>query len=137
MYPTARVKDNLPVKGTSIRIGRGVFYRTRKNKTFSGKYPDMTGIIPSKNQARGRRRFVAGAHSGCTAGSLFMEPQLRATEFISEHKKRSNGLCRRMNEVSRPAATPHLREPAGMDMVKANAGKAAGACFLIGSCFGE
>jgi hypothetical protein len=133
----ARVKDNLVVKGASGRIGRGIFYRTRKNKTFSGKYPDMTGIIPSKNQTKGGRRFGAGARSGRTAGSLFMEPELRATEFICEHKKRSNDLCRGMNEVSRPAAPPHLREPAGMDMVKANAGKAAGACLLIGSCLGE
>jgi len=46
-------------KGTSGTIGKEIVFRTTKTKTFSAKYPDMSNIIPSKNQTKGRKRFAA------------------------------------------------------------------------------
>jgi Fic family protein len=43
------------MKGT---IGKEVVYRTFKQGTFAGKFPDMSRIIPSKNQTKARKRFA-------------------------------------------------------------------------------
>ena len=54
----AKVTDNLLLKGMSGPIG-GRLLRTFKNKTFSGKIPDMSGITPSKKQVQKRKLFAA------------------------------------------------------------------------------
>jgi hypothetical protein len=54
----ARSKDNPLIKGMEGAIGKDIVFRTINGKTYSGKYPDMSGIIPSKNQTKGRERFA-------------------------------------------------------------------------------
>jgi hypothetical protein len=54
----ARVKDNLLLKGLSGSVGKDHVLRTINKNTFSCKYPDMSGVIPSKNQTKGRARFA-------------------------------------------------------------------------------
>lgn len=43
------------MKGT---IGKEVVYRTFKQGTFAGKFPDMSHITASKNQTKARERFA-------------------------------------------------------------------------------
>lgn len=52
------VTKNLLLKGMSGRTGNKI-YRTIKDKTFSGKIPDMSGIEPSNKQKRKRILFAA------------------------------------------------------------------------------
>jgi hypothetical protein len=54
----ANVTNNLLLKGMSGRAGNKI-YRTIKNKTFSGKIPDMSGITPSKKQKQKRSLFAS------------------------------------------------------------------------------
>ncbi len=54
----ARVKSNVLLQGMGGGIGKAILLRTFKKATFSGKYPDMSGVIPSKNQTKGRERFA-------------------------------------------------------------------------------
>jgi len=50
--------DNILTKGMKGTIGKEVVFRTFKQGTFSGKFPDMSRIIPSKNQTKARERFA-------------------------------------------------------------------------------
>jgi hypothetical protein len=54
----ARVSDNLLLKGYRGKVGDQLI-RTFKNNTFSGKIPDMSGVIPSKKQIQKRNHFAA------------------------------------------------------------------------------
>jgi hypothetical protein len=54
----AKVTDNLLLKGMSGPVGDRLL-RTFKNKTFSGKIPDMSGITPSQRQVQKRKLFAA------------------------------------------------------------------------------
>jgi Fic family protein len=56
----AKTKDNILTKGMKGSIGKEVVYKTTKNGTFACKYPDMSGVVQSKNQTKERSRF-AGA----------------------------------------------------------------------------
>jgi len=53
----ARV-NNLLLQGTSGSIGKALVVKTTKTGTFSAKHPDMSAVIPSKNQTKGRQRFA-------------------------------------------------------------------------------
>jgi hypothetical protein len=70
----ARVNNAL-MKGTSGAIGKDTVFRTFKHKTFSGKFPDMSHIIPSKNQTKGRERF---AKAVAYAKSVMKDPEKSA-----------------------------------------------------------
>jgi len=178
----ARVKNNLLLKGMSGAIGKDLVLRTKNNETYSGKYPDMSGIVPSKNQARGRKRFAeavkfaqsvlkdSGKYSGYkarkghalyhsaitdymrrfnpdqpSAGSLpdvvesvtqkhsLTKPKLRALMYISDHKRLSNSLYQKINEVSKATATRHLQEMVELNIIKSNGGRGAGAYYMLGS----
>jgi hypothetical protein len=54
----AKASGNILAKGMKGSIGKELVYRTTKNGTFACKYPDMSGVNPSKNQAKGRSRFA-------------------------------------------------------------------------------
>lgn len=178
----ARVKDNLLIKGTGGAIGKEIVYRTIKNKTFSGKYPDMSGIIPSKKQTKGRERFAEAVKF---AKSVMKDPekiaeyksrpgfsvyhaaiqeylswsgrdkpiplslpesqktalqslslterQFRAVAYLNEHKKITNNIYRKLNQVSKATATRHLHELADKGVMQSNGGKGAGAHYIMGS----
>ena len=68
----ARVKDNPLTKGTSGAIGKDIVYRVMKKKTFSGKFPDMSAVIPSKNQTKGRELFAEAVEY---AKSVMKDPE--------------------------------------------------------------
>ena len=54
----SNVTENDLVRFNKGKFGKIVVFRTIKGKTFSCKYPDMSNIIPSKNQTKGRERFA-------------------------------------------------------------------------------
>jgi hypothetical protein len=54
----ARTNNNPLTKGMSGAIGDAVQFRTLKQGTFSGKVPDMSHVIPSKNQTKRRGIFA-------------------------------------------------------------------------------
>ncbi|HMH31744.1 MAG TPA: hypothetical protein VK543_01880 [Puia sp.] len=54
----ARVKNNILLTGTTGAIGKDIVYRTFQNNTFSGKFPDMSNVIASKNQTKSRKHFA-------------------------------------------------------------------------------
>ncbi len=54
----AKVKDNYVTKGISGAIGDELVFRNFKSGTFVGKFPDMSPVIPSKNQTKRRNRFA-------------------------------------------------------------------------------
>jgi hypothetical protein len=75
----ARV-DNLITKGTSGAIGKEIVLRTFKQGTFRSKFPDMSRIIPSKNQTKGRERFARAV--------AYAKSVMRDTEKSAEYKDR-------------------------------------------------
>jgi hypothetical protein len=182
----ARIKDNPLMKGMKGSIGKDIVFRTIKGNTFSGKYPDMSGVIPTKNQTKGRERFAEAVKfaravlkdpqkypeiKGRKDETLYhaaikdflnrynpdtrillslpspvrvslealslTEPQLRAAACICVHKKMTNKMYRKMNEVSKPTATRHLQELVDLQVIKFNGGKGAGAFYVIGPALGE
>jgi Fic family protein len=50
--------NNYVTQGISGAIGKELLFRTFKGKTFAGKYPDMSNVIPSKNQTKKRKQFA-------------------------------------------------------------------------------
>lgn len=54
----ARASGNILAKGMKGSLGKDLVYRTSKNGTFVCKYPDMSGVVPSKNQTKERSRFA-------------------------------------------------------------------------------
>lgn len=78
----AKVKDNILAKGMKGSIGKEVVYRTTRNGTFACKYPDMSGVIPSKNQTKGRARFAEAVKFG---QSVMKDPEKSA-----KYKKGNN-----------------------------------------------
>lgn len=54
----AKADDNVVTKGMRGAIGKDIVYRTFKTGTFSGKFPDMSKVIPSKNQTKRRTVFA-------------------------------------------------------------------------------
>jgi hypothetical protein len=79
----ARVKSNPLLQGMAGGIGKAILLRTFKKGTFSGKYPDMSGVVPSKNQTKGRERFAEAVKF---AQSVMKDPVKSA-----EYKTRGGG----------------------------------------------
>jgi hypothetical protein len=52
----ARVKNDLLI-GHSGAVGKEIVLRVRNGKTFSSKYPDMSGVKPSAKQKKEKNRF--------------------------------------------------------------------------------
>ena len=71
----AKAKDNVLTKGMKGSIGKQLVYKTTKNGTFACKYPDMSGVIPSKNQTKGRDRFAEAVKF---AQSVMKDPEKSA-----------------------------------------------------------
>ncbi len=63
-------------------IGKELVYRTTKNGTFVSKYPDMTGVIPSKNQTKGRARFAEAVK--------YAQDAMKNPEKSAKYKKGNN-----------------------------------------------
>lgn len=150
----ARVNNPL-LQGTSGSIGKTLVVKTTKTGTFSTKHPDMSAVIPSKNQTKGRQRFAEAVkfaksvmndpekkakYNAKRGSSVYhaaikdhlsrfnpdklvrlsfpepvitslhslslTEPQLRAVGYINEYKKLTNSEYRKINNVSKPTATP-------------------------------
>ncbi len=78
----AKAKENVLTKGMRGSIGKELVYRTTKNGTFACKYPDMSGVIPSKNQTKERSRF-AGAVK-------FARSAMKDPEKIARYSKENN-----------------------------------------------
>ena len=53
----ARINNDM-VSGTRGKVGKDLVYKTRKNKTFLSKKPDMSHIVASKEQAKNRNVFA-------------------------------------------------------------------------------
>ena len=53
----ARTGDNVVTRGMSGAIGKDLLFRTIKGKTVACKIPDMSNVIPSKNQTKKREKF--------------------------------------------------------------------------------
>ena len=70
----ARV-NNLLLQGTSGSIGKALVVKTTKTGTFSAKHPDMSAVIPSKNQTKGRQRFAEAVKF---AKSVMNDPEKKA-----------------------------------------------------------
>ena len=49
--------NNSVTRGFSGAIGKDLVFRTIKGKTYACKVPDMSNIIPSKNQTKKREKF--------------------------------------------------------------------------------
>lgn len=72
----ARTGNNYVTQGISGAIGKELLFRTFKGKTFTGKYPDMSNVIPSKNQTKKRKQFAEAVKY---AKSIMNDPQKMAT----------------------------------------------------------
>ncbi len=75
----AKAKDNVLTKGWKGSIGKEVVYRTTKNGTFASKYPDMSAVIPSKNQTKERSRFAEAVK--------FAQSAMKDPEKIARYSK--------------------------------------------------
>jgi hypothetical protein len=53
----ASTGNNYVTHGISGAIGKELVFRTIKGKTYACKNPDMSNIIPSKNQTKKREKF--------------------------------------------------------------------------------
>jgi hypothetical protein len=71
----ARTNNNPLTKGMSGAIGDDILFRTFKKGTFSGKVPDMSHVIPSKNQTKRRGVF---ARAVSFAQSVMKDPEKKA-----------------------------------------------------------
>jgi hypothetical protein len=72
----ARTNNNPLTKGMSGAIGDNIQFRTFKKGTFSGKVPDMSHVIPSKNQTKRRGIF---AQAVTFAQSVMKDPEKKAS----------------------------------------------------------
>jgi hypothetical protein len=79
----ARTNNNPLTKGMSGAIGDNIQFRTFKKGTFSGKVPDMSHVIPSKNQTKRRGVFAKAVNF---AQSVMKDPVKKAAY------KRRDGL---------------------------------------------
>jgi hypothetical protein len=75
----AKANDSILTRGWRGAIGKEVVYRTFKTGTFSGKYPDMSKVIPSKNQTKRRSIFADAVAFAKTA----MKDPKRIAKFKS------------------------------------------------------
>ncbi len=74
----ARSTDNYVTQGIRGKVGEYQF-RTFKNKTFIGKIPDMSNVIPSKNQTKKREVFARAVKF---AQSVMKDPEKSAAYKI-------------------------------------------------------
>ncbi len=59
--------------------------------------------------------------------------QLRAILYLQDQEKLTNQIYQKLNGVSKPTATRHLRELKELEIIKTNGGKGAGAYYLPGA----
>lgn len=52
----ARANGTLTL-GMKGQVGKQIVYRTRGDKTFMSKYPDMSNVVPSKEQIKYKSLF--------------------------------------------------------------------------------
>lgn len=102
------VTNNLILKGMSGRIGNKL-YRTIKNKTFSGKIPDMSGIIPSTKQKQKRNLFAAAVRY---ARSVISNPAVNERHKGGLESAYHAAIRQYMDKFS-PAALEKLSLPPG------------------------
>lgn len=66
-------------------------------------------------------------------GLSLSDPQLRAIAFIIRYQVLTNGFYQKMNGLSKPTATRHLRELTSHRIIQSNKGRGAGAYYIMGS----
>ena len=105
----ADVTKNILLKGMRGRAGNKIF-RTIKNKTFSGKIPDMSGILPSKKQMQKRTLFAAAVKY---AQSVISDPAQRE-KFKGGDSSAYHAAIRVYLAMFSPAALEKLSLPPGI-----------------------
>jgi len=71
----ARVTKNVITSDLQGAIGKQLVFRVRNGKTFASKYPDMSGVKPSKKQLKEKDRF---AKAVAFAQSIINDPVKKA-----------------------------------------------------------
>jgi predicted HTH transcriptional regulator len=71
----ASTGNNYVTHGISGAIGKELVFRTIKGKTYACKNPDMSNIIPSKNQTKKRKKFSEAVKF---AQSIMKDPEKAA-----------------------------------------------------------
>ena len=69
--------------GLTGAIGKQLVLRRRGNKTFASKYPDMSGIKPSKGQKKKRGKFAAAVKF---AQSIIRDPVKKSAYKVKKGK---------------------------------------------------
>ncbi len=69
--------------GLTGAIGKQIVLRKRGNKTFASKYPDMSGIKPSKAQKKRRRTFAEAVKF---AQSIIRDPAKKSAYKVKKGK---------------------------------------------------
>ena len=54
----AKVKNNIITQGLSGKLANQIVFKTRNNKTFVSRYPDMSKVVPSEKQKAEKGRFA-------------------------------------------------------------------------------
>jgi hypothetical protein len=71
----ASTGNNSVTRGLSGAIGKELVFRTIKGKTYACKNPDMSNVIPSKNQTKKRKKFAEAVKF---ARSIMNDPEKAA-----------------------------------------------------------
>ena len=77
----ARATRNLLTADLRGAIGKQVVFRVRNGKTFASKYPDMSGVKPSKKQLKEKGRF---AKAVAFAQSIISDPAKKAAYKVKK-----------------------------------------------------
>lgn len=54
----AKVKNNIITQGLSGKLNKLIVFKTRNNKTFVSRYPDMSKVVPTEKQKLEKSRFA-------------------------------------------------------------------------------
>lgn len=76
-------KNNVVVKGLAGKLGKDVVFRTRGDKTFISKYPDMSNVVPTEEQLKFKSKF---GEAVAYARSIINDPKKKAAFKVEEGK---------------------------------------------------
>ena len=74
---------NSLLDGLTGAIGKQIVLRRRGNKTYASKYPDMSGIKPSKDQKKKRNAFAEAVKY---AQSIIQDPAKKSAYKVKKGK---------------------------------------------------
>jgi predicted HTH transcriptional regulator len=104
----AKSKDNIVTKGMGGVIGDNLF-RTFKSGTYVGKRPDMSNVIPSKNQTKKRKQFAKAVEF---AVSAMKDPAKSAAYTVEPDHSLYHTIIREYmkSQALEPGTVPFLSE---------------------------